>query len=112
MRLQTDPSCFSITAFLADQVTLVARREKLSPGAALLRIQEWSHSAEGQARLLRIIGDAAAHETHPLELAKIAAIRSELVAWGYGDEGIVVDDCDADADQDVYDDAREHRAAA
>lgn len=110
MRLQTDPSCFSITAFLADQVTLVARREGLPPGAALLRIQDWSHNAEGRARLLRIVAEAAERESNPDEAAKIAAIQRELVAWGYGEGGI-------DADRPVlgrapYDDTRHQRAAA
>lgn len=107
MRLQTEPSCFSITAFLADQVTLVARREGLPPGAALLRIQDWSHNAEGRARLLRIVAEAAERESNPDEAAKIAAIQRELVAWGY-DEG---------ADQPalvrpLYDNTRHQRAAA
>lgn len=85
MRLQTDPSCFSITAFLADQVTLVARQENLPPGAALLRLQELSRSPEGRARLLRLIAAAAEREANADEAAKIAAIRSELMAWGYGE---------------------------
>ncbi|CAO3420319.1 hypothetical protein [Azospirillum doebereinerae] len=103
MRLQTDPSCFSITAFLADQVTLVARHENLPPGAALLRIHDLSRSAEGRARLLGIIADAAKHETNPDEAAKIAAIHGELVAWGYGDALI---------DGHTYDNGRSRRAAA
>ncbi|AWK87041.1 hypothetical protein [Azospirillum thermophilum] len=86
MRLHTDPSNFSITAFLADQVTLVARQEKLSPGAALLRIQELSRDAEGRARLLRIIGDAGERETNPQEASKIAAVRRELAAWSVAAE--------------------------
>lgn len=81
MRLQTDPSRFSITAFMADQVTLVARHERLSPGAAVLRIQELSRDPAGRARLLEIIGEAARHETNPVESRKIAALRSELAAW-------------------------------
>lgn len=81
MRLQTDPSRFSITAFLADQVTLVARQEHLSPGAAVLRIQELSRDPVGRARLLEIIGEAWRKETDPAEVNKIAALRSELAAW-------------------------------
>ncbi|MCG5241169.1 hypothetical protein [Azospirillum doebereinerae] len=103
MRLQTDPSCFSITAFLADQVTLVARHEDLPPGAALLRIHDLSRSPEGRARLLGIIGDAAKHETNTDEAAKIAAIHAELLAWGYGDALI---------DDKTHDNGRTHRAAA
>lgn len=103
MRLQTDPSCFSITAFLADQVTLVARQEKLPPGAALLRIQELSRDAEGRARLLRIIGDAADHETNAAEVAKIAAVQHELLAWGYGEKVSA---------SHRYDDTHHRRAAA
>lgn len=82
MRLQTDPSRFSITAFLADQVTLVAREEQLSPGAAVLRIQELSRDPAGRARLLDIIGEAWRRETDPAESNKIAALRSEMAAWG------------------------------
>ncbi len=81
MRLQTDPSRFSITAFLADQVTLVAREEQLSPGAAVLRIQELSRDPAGRARLLDIISDAWRRETNPAESGKIAALRSEMAAW-------------------------------
>ncbi|KAA0683972.1 hypothetical protein [Roseomonas genomospecies 6] len=81
MRLQTDPTHFSITAFLADQVTLVARQEQLSPGAAVLRIQELSRDPAGRARLLEIISDAWRKETNPTESSKIAALRSELAAW-------------------------------
>lgn len=85
MRLQTDPSCFSITAFLSDQVTLVARQEKLPPGAALLRLQELSRTPDGRATLMRLIEAAAEQETNPDETAKIAAICRELAAWGYGE---------------------------
>ncbi|PWC32376.1 hypothetical protein [Azospirillum sp. TSO35-2] len=85
MRLQTDPSCFSITAFLADQVALVARQEKLPPGAALLRLQELSRTPEGRATLMRLITAAAEREPNADEAAKIAAICLELTAWGYGD---------------------------
>ena len=106
MRLQTDPSSFSITAFLADQVTLVGRQEKLPPGAALLKIQELSRNAEGRARLLRIIGDAEDHEHNGEEAVKIAAIRRELVAWGYDEEPAV------SRRDDVFGDLRDHRAAA
>ncbi|AWU93600.1 hypothetical protein [Azospirillum ramasamyi] len=85
MRLQTDPSCFSITAFLADQVALVAREEKLPPGAALLRLQELSRTPEGRAKLIRLIDAAAQREPNADEAAKIAAICRELSAWGYGE---------------------------
>ncbi|WP_372396593.1 hypothetical protein ABMY26_20910 [Azospirillum sp. HJ39] len=85
MRLQTDPSCFSITAFLADQVTLVARQEKLPPGAALLRLQELSRTPDGRAALMRLIEAAAEQEANPDEAAKIGAICHELAAWGYGE---------------------------
>lgn len=81
MRLQTDPSRFSITAFMADQVTLVARQERLSPGAAVLRIQELSRDSDGRARLLDIINDALRRETDPAESNKIAAVRKEMAAW-------------------------------
>ncbi|WP_042704348.1 hypothetical protein [Azospirillum sp. B506] len=84
MRLQTDPSCFSITAFLADQVALVSRQEKLPPGAALLRLQELSHTPEGRATLMRLIESAAEREQNADEAAKISAICRELSAWGYG----------------------------
>jgi hypothetical protein len=85
MRLQTDPSCFSITAFLADQVALVAREEKLPPGAALLRLQDLSRTPEGRAKLIRLIDAAAQREPNADEAAKIAAICRELSAWGYGE---------------------------
>ena len=81
MRLQTDPSRFSITAFMADQVTLGARQERLSPGAAVLRIQELSRDSDGRARLLDIINDALRRETDPAESSKIAAVRKEVAAW-------------------------------
>lgn len=84
MRLQTDPSRFSITAFLADQVALVARQEKLPPGAALLRLQELSRTPEGRATLMRLIESAGRCEPNAEEAAKIEAICRELVAWGYG----------------------------
>ena len=84
MRLQTDPSCFSITAFLADQVALVARQENLPPGAALLRLQELSHSPEGRATLMHLIESAGQREPNADEAAKISAICRELAAWGYG----------------------------
>ncbi len=115
MRLQTDPSCFSITAFLADQVTLVARMEKLPPGAALLRLQELSGSVPGRAWLLRIIGDAADHESHADEAAKILAIRRELVAQGYGGEAPVASCWTGFPDEAAggfYDNPGHHRAAA
>ncbi|MBP2227609.1 hypothetical protein J2847_000889 [Azospirillum agricola] len=103
MRLQTDPSCFSITAFLADQVSLVARKERLPPGAALLRLQEWSRTPEGRKRLLLLVVEAAALETHPHEAAKIDAIRDELAARGYDGR---------DDGHGGYDNGRHHRAAA
>jgi hypothetical protein len=81
MRLQTDPSRFSITAFLADQVALVARHEDVPPGAALLKLQELSRDAAGRARLMEIIRKAGEQETDPAELSKIRAIGSEIAAW-------------------------------
>jgi hypothetical protein len=81
MRLQTDPAHFSITAFLADQVTLVARHERLSPGAALLRLRELSRDTKGRRQLLAMVADAGRRENDPLEARKIAAIGSELAAW-------------------------------
>lgn len=110
MRLQTDPSSFSITAFLADQVTLVARQEKLPPGAALLRINDLSGTPEGRGCLLRLISDAAARETNAEEAAKIDAIRRELIAWGYGDAPTVQPNAKTPAAR--YDGGRHHRAAA
>lgn len=82
MCLQTDPTRFSITAFLSDQVTLVARQEHISPGAALLRIHELSRDPVGRARLLGIIGEAMRREHNPAEHAKIAALTREMMAWG------------------------------
>ena len=84
MRLQTDPSCFSITAFLADQVALVARQENLPPGAALLRLQELSRTPEGRTTLMHLIEAAGEREPNADEAAKISAICRELTAWGYG----------------------------
>lgn len=81
MRLQTDPSRFSITAFMADQVALVARQERLSPGAAVLRIQELSRDSVGREHLMEIISEAWRRETNPVESRKIAALRSEMAAW-------------------------------
>ncbi|WP_207459623.1 hypothetical protein [Azospirillum sp. SYSU D00513] len=81
MRLQTDPSRFSITAFLSDQVTLVARHEDLSPGAALLKLQELSRDGIGRARLMEIIRQAGEREKDPAELSKIEAIQTEIAAW-------------------------------
>ncbi len=81
MRLRTDPIRFSITAFLADQVTLVERSEGLSPGAALLRLQHLSRDAEGRARLLDMFKDAARRECDPVEARKIAAIQAQFLEW-------------------------------
>lgn len=81
MRLHTDPSQFSITAFLADQVSLLARHERLSPGAAVLRLRELSQDGQGRARLLSIVEEAGQGATDPAEAAQIAAIRAELEAW-------------------------------
>ncbi len=81
MRLQTDPTHFSITAFLADQVTLVARHERLSPGAALLRLRELSKDRRGRASLLAMVSAAERQENDPVEVGKIVAIRREMSAW-------------------------------
>ncbi|HYH23501.1 MAG TPA: hypothetical protein VD995_33200 [Azospirillum sp.] len=87
MRLQTDPAHFSITAFLADQVTLVARHERLAPGAALLRLRELSRDAKGRRQLMAMVSDEARRETDPLEVRKITALGSEMAAWLDGRDG-------------------------
>lgn len=81
MRLQTDPSRFSITAFLADQVTLLARHERISPGAAVLRLRELSQNGSGRRHLLDILAEAGRHERDPAESDKIAALCREMLAW-------------------------------
>ena len=81
MRLQTDPSRFSITAFLADQVTLLARHERISPGAAVLRLRELSQDGRGRQHLLDILAEAGRHEHDPTECTKIAALCQEMHAW-------------------------------
>ncbi|MGQ9370837.1 hypothetical protein [Azospirillum sp. A39] len=81
MRLHSDPARFSITAFLADQVALVARHERLSPGAALLRLRELSQDQRGRRSLLAMVAAVERQETDPVEAGKIAAVRREMAAW-------------------------------
>jgi len=81
MPLRTDPSTFSITAFLADQVTLLARHEGISPGAAVLRLRELSEDGQGRRHLLDVFAEAGEHERDPAEADKIAAVHRETLAW-------------------------------
>jgi hypothetical protein len=81
MTLRSDPRRFSITAFMADQVDLVARHEHLSPGEAAIRLRTLSANANGRRQLLAIVRDACRTETDPLERSKLAALRAEVVAW-------------------------------
>lgn len=81
MRLQTDPTAFSITALLADQVALVARSQKLPPGAASLLLHELMAGAAGRRRLLRMIEAEQRAEANRAEAAKIAVVLAETAAW-------------------------------
>lgn len=81
MPLHTDPARFSITAFLADQVTLVARHEHLSPGQAVLRLQELSRDTRGHGCLLAIVREAERRATDPDERSKLAALTAQITAW-------------------------------
>ncbi|WP_156927083.1 hypothetical protein [Azospirillum halopraeferens] len=90
MRLHTDPNSFSITALLADQVTLVARHEGLPPGAARLLLDQLMAGTGGHRRLLRIIERAWRTERNPAEAAKLAVIHGHTAAWlvdGGADDG-------------------------
>lgn len=86
MALLSDPQRFSITAFMADQVTLVARHEQLSPGEAAIRLQHLSGNMAGRRRLLAIVRDACLREKDPIERSKLAALRAEVVAWNQAAE--------------------------
>lgn len=93
MRLHTDPSSFSITALLADQVTLVARHEGLPPGAARLLLDQLMAGTGGRRRLLRIIERAWRAEANPAEAAKLAVIHGHTAAWiGDGEEAAATAD--------------------
>jgi len=79
--LQTDPSAFSITALLADQVALVARNQKLPPGAASLLLRELMEGPLGRRRLLRMIDAEWRAEGNAAEAKKIAVVLAETAAW-------------------------------
>src|SRR4051794_7196523 len=79
--LQTDPTAFSITALLADQVALVARSQKLPPGAASLLLRELMEGPAGRRRLLRMIEAEWRAEGNVTEVAKIAFVLAETAAW-------------------------------
>jgi hypothetical protein len=81
MALRSDPRRFSITAFMADQVTLVARHDRVSPGEAALRLQTMSGNPAGRRQLLAIVRDACRTETNPVERSKLTALRAQVVAW-------------------------------
>lgn len=81
MPLQTDPTAFSITALLADQVALVARSQKLPPGAASLLLRELMEEHFGRRRLLRMIEAERRAEGNAAEAAKIAFVLAETAAW-------------------------------
>lgn len=81
MALQTDPTAFSITALLADQVALVARAQKLPPGAASLLLRELMEGPLGRRRLLRMIEAEWRAEGNAAESAKIAVVLAETAAW-------------------------------
>ncbi len=81
MALQTDPTAFSITALLADQVALVARSQTLPPGAASLLLRELMTGPLGRRRLLRMIEAERRSEGNAAEAAKIAVVLAETAAW-------------------------------
>lgn len=81
MRLQTDPTAFSITALLADQVALVARNQKLPPGAASLLLRELMEDPAGRRRLLRMLESEWRAERDTAEAAKAAHVLAETAAW-------------------------------
>ena len=81
MPLQTDPSAFSITALLADQVALVARNQKLPPGAASALLRTLMEGPAGRRRLLRMMAAEQRSETNAVEAAKAAAVLAETMAW-------------------------------
>ena len=81
MPLQTDPSAFSITALLADQVALVARSQELPPGAASMMLRELMEGTLGRRRLLRMIEAEWRAEGNAAEAAKIAVVLAETAAW-------------------------------
>ncbi len=81
MALQTDPTAFSITALLADQVALVARSQKLPPGAASLLLRELMTGPLGRRRLLRMIEAERRAEGNAAEATKIAVVLAETAAW-------------------------------
>jgi hypothetical protein len=79
--LQSDPAAFSITALLADQVTLIARHEGVSPGAAALLLRQCMDGQRGRRRLLKMFEREWRREADPAEAAKIAVVHSETAAW-------------------------------
>lgn len=81
MALRTDPTAFSITALLADQVALVARNQKLPPGAASLLLRELMEGPLGRRRLLCMIEAERRAEGDAGEAAKIAVVLAETAAW-------------------------------
>lgn len=81
MPLQSDPTAFSITALLADQVTLIARHEGVSPGAAALMLRQIMDGHGGRRRLLSMFERERSREPDPAEAAKIAVVHSETAAW-------------------------------
>lgn len=84
MNLRSDPRHFSITAFMADQVAIVADHERLSPGEAVIRLRCLAGDAAGRRRLMAIMRDASRRETNPTERDKLLAIRAQVVAWNRG----------------------------
>ncbi|MGQ9367674.1 hypothetical protein [Azospirillum sp. A39] len=86
MRLHSDPTSFSITALLADQVTLIVRHEGLPPGAARLLLDRLTATPEGRRRLLRIFEREMRREADPREAAKIALVRTHTADWFTEDE--------------------------
>jgi hypothetical protein len=81
MAIRSDPRRFSITAFMADQVALVAKHDRVSPGEAALRLQNMSGNPAGRRQLLAIMRDACRNETDPFERSKLTALRAQVVAW-------------------------------
>lgn len=81
MPLQSDPAAFSITALLADQVTLIARHEGVSPGAAALMLRQIMDGHGGRRRLLSMFERELRREADPAEAAKIAVVHTETAAW-------------------------------
>jgi len=81
MNLRSDPRQFSITAFMADQVAVVADHERLSPGEAVIRLRYLTGDPAGRRRLMAIMRDASRREANPTERDKLLALRAQVVAW-------------------------------